>query len=76
MIESANRSRIEFLNTQLGRIEEVLFETRNSDGLFEGYTPNYTQVYLDTNEDISNKILNVKLVEIKGEGCLGSYEPR
>lgn len=76
MIECANLSRIEFLQTQLGRAEEVLFETRNADGLFEGYTPNYTQVYLKTDEDLSNKILSVKLTEILGEGCLGSYEPR
>lgn len=76
MIECANRSRLEFLQTQLGREEEVLFETRNSDGFFEGYTTNYTQVYLKIDEDVSNKILKVKLTEIMEEGCLAVYESR
>ncbi len=71
MIEETERLRQSFLHTQLGRVEPVLFETRRRDGLFEGYTKNYTQVYVETDEDISNKLLDVRLNELMGQGCRG-----
>ena len=74
MISRAEALRQEFLKTQLGRVEGVLFETRRQDGLFEGYTANYTQVYLKTDEDVSNRLINIRLEEITGAGCLGVQE--
>ncbi len=71
MIEKTEKLRHSFLKAQLGRVEPVLFEARRQDGLFEGYTKNYTQVYVKTDEDISNRLLDVRLNEVMGQGCRG-----
>lgn len=74
MISETQRMHQNFLNTQIGRTEQVLFEKKRTDGLFEGYTKNYTQVYIKTDDDISNRLINVKLTEQMGEGCFGVQE--
>ncbi len=71
MIEHTDKKRAEFLNTQIGRIEDVLFEIKNRDGYFEGYTKNYTPVYLSTTEDVIGKIVKVKITEAKNDYCVG-----
>lgn len=72
MIQETEKLHQAFLRSQLGKTEKVLFETRRPDGLFEGYTMNYTQVYIKTDEDLSNQILDVSLDEVMDEGCLGT----
>lgn len=57
----ADKLRNEFLKSQFGREEEVLFEKKNSKGLFQGYTKNYTPVKLSSDEDLSGKIKKVIL---------------
>lgn len=76
MISETKKLHQSFLNTQIGKTEQVLFETKRTDGLFEGYTKNYTQVYIKTDEDISNKLINVRLTEQMGEGCFGIQEDK
>ncbi|MCQ4021881.1 MULTISPECIES: tRNA (N(6)-L-threonylcarbamoyladenosine(37)-C(2))-methylthiotransferase MtaB [unclassified Ruminococcus] len=75
MIEESEKLHQAFLRSQLGKTESVLFETRRCDGLFEGYTMNYTQVYIKTDKDVSNCIINVCLDEVMGEGCFGTVQP-
>ena len=70
MIEAAAESEKAFLNTQIGRIEKVLFETENN-GLYEGYTENYTSVRAKSEDNISGQILSVKLIEAKDDYCVG-----
>ena len=72
MIQETEKLHQAFLRSQLGKTEKVLFETRRPDGLFEGYTMNYTQVYIKTDDEVSNQILKVRLDEIMGEGCVGT----
>lgn len=74
MISETQSMHQSFLNTQVGRTEQVLFEKKRTDGLFEGYTKNYTQVYIKTDDDISNRLINVSLTEQMGEGCFGIQE--
>ncbi len=69
---AAKRSREKFLNSQIGRVEPVLIETRNRNGKYEGYTPNYTLVYTDADESMINKVVNVKLLSTDGESCFGN----
>lgn len=72
MSEASEKKRIEFLTDQCGRISEVLFERINKDGYYEGFTRNYTPVYVkDRGEDLSGKCHNVLLIEILNDGCLG-----
>ena len=61
VIGLTNRSRDEFLQQHLGRSMEVLFETRVSDGMFEGKTANYINVHAPSEEDISGEFRTVRL---------------
>lgn len=76
MIEATEKLHQDFLKAQINKVETVLFETRRHDGLFEGYTMNYTQVYVKTDKDLSNKLIPIKLTEIMGEGCFGVQLPK
>lgn len=71
MIELVEKSRIEFLNSQIGRREEVLFE-RLRHGYLEGYTKNYTPVRVfSDNSTLCGTIKNVKLLSVGDDFCIG-----
>lgn len=71
MIEHTDTKRNEFLQSQVGRVEEVLFEIKNRKGYYEGYTKNYTPVYLESDIDVIGKIVNVKITEACDDYCIG-----
>lgn len=73
MIELTDRTTANFLDSQVGRIESVLFERKKNE-LWEGHTMNYTQVVVDTNEDLSNKIVNVRITSAEKSKCIGVVE--
>lgn len=52
-------------------VSSVLFETKLSDGRYTGYTQNYTKVIVESQEDICEKILDVKLLSAEDEHCIG-----
>ena len=74
MAEYAERARKRFLEAQLGRIEKVLLEARNKNGLYEGYTPNYTQVFVEADESLVNKVVDVELKTIEGDHIIGELK--
>lgn len=51
-----------FAEDQVGTNSKVLFERRNKDGLFEGYTTNFVRVMVDSHADLSNQIRDVHLI--------------
>lgn len=59
-----------FLQTQLNRVQSVLFETQQ-DGIYTGYTPNYTRVFAPYSRDICGEILPVRLTAVKDGACAG-----
>ncbi|MFV0399691.1 MAG: tRNA (N(6)-L-threonylcarbamoyladenosine(37)-C(2))-methylthiotransferase MtaB [Oscillospiraceae bacterium] len=73
MIEATNETRRAFLESQVGRTVQVLFETPTADGRWEGYSENYTPVRVIAQESPEGKILPVAItsVEEDGEGCSG-----
>lgn len=71
MIEHTNKKMYEFLKTQIGKTEPVLFERRNKSEKLEGNTMNYTSVEVDTDENLSNQIRNVKITDTDGVKCFG-----
>ncbi len=73
MAEAAAESEREFLETQVGRTEAVLFEQR-SDGFYEGYTENYTRVRVKTDRDLSGRILKVKITKADKDFCFGEIQ--
>lgn len=69
MIEATDETRADFLKTQVGRLAEVLFETGRPDGLWEGYSGNYTPILLESAENLSGRILTVTPLSSNGEYC-------
>jgi len=72
MIEATEQSRINFLSSQIGKECEVLFERLDKNGLFEGYSRNYTLVSVDAKGlDLQGKCLNVKITSVSNDRCIG-----
>lgn len=71
MIQLTKETQKAFLNAQVGRVEDVLFEQAKEQGVWEGYTPNYTHVLAVSGKDLSGKILPVELLQVQGESCVG-----
>ncbi len=77
MLALANESVQNFSQQFLGKRMTVLWEKR-SNGLWSGHTDNYIKVYTKNSRDLTNKLLQVKLVEVKEDGVWGvilSAEP-
>ena len=73
MLEVTNESRINFLNSQIGNIEEVLFERTTDSGFFEGYTKNYVPVLVKSDKNLNSRILHVKISAVKNGYCTGVF---
>lgn len=60
----SDEMRVEFLGNQIGKIFPVLIEQRvpGSKGcLWEGFTPNYVKVRVESDDDLTNEIVDVRL---------------
>lgn len=72
MGELVAKSRYDFLKSQVGKIESVLFE-RIRHGYLEGYTKNYTPVHiLSRDKSLCGTISNVKIIGAEKDFCVGS----
>ncbi len=54
----------------LDRTMAVLWE-QQSGGIWSGHTGNYIKVYTQSDEDLTNQLLPVKLLKIRGDGVWG-----
>jgi threonylcarbamoyladenosine tRNA methylthiotransferase MtaB len=50
-----------FTNAHIGQIRKVLFETKNKNGMMEGYTDNYIKISTPFNEAWENNIVEWKI---------------
>jgi threonylcarbamoyladenosine tRNA methylthiotransferase MtaB len=73
LLDIANRSSDTFRRSYVGRTLPVLWE-QQSDGLWEGLTPNYIRAYSDADAHLENRILATRLVGLHGEGVLSVME--
>jgi len=73
MLALARESALNFSQRFLGRIMTVLWE-KQSDDIWSGHTDNYIKVYTKSNKALTNQILPVKLVEVRGDGVWGVVE--
>ncbi|MFZ2539819.1 MAG: tRNA (N(6)-L-threonylcarbamoyladenosine(37)-C(2))-methylthiotransferase MtaB [Oscillospiraceae bacterium] len=71
MIEATIKAQQEFLDSQVSSIQDVLFETKQSEDNYVGYTKNYTRVVAKSDKDISGEILKVLLTKREDEHCIG-----
>ena len=69
MGEAVENSRIDFMNSQLGKVSSVLFETLSDKGYF-GLTENFTPVVVESDVDIRSQILDVEIISTEGELCI------
>ena len=60
----------QFLKTQVGKTEEVLFETYKC-GIAEGYTENYSRVKVKADKNLSGQILKTKITASFDDYCEG-----
>jgi len=73
MLALAQESARNFRQKFLGKTMMVLWE-KKSGGVWSGLTDNYIRVYTRSNEDLTNQMLPVKLVEVRGDGAWGEVE--
>lgn len=71
MIEHTLSEQRKFMNSQVGRVMPVLFETVDKNGYFEGYTPNYTKVKVKDDTIVSGEVIDIKLTEAYDDYCVG-----
>ena len=74
MIQVTRAMQQAFLQEQVGRVEEVLFEQQKERGLWEGYTRNYTHVLMPSGKDLSGQLIQTRLVQVQGESCVAKVE--
>lgn len=71
MIDVTESDRKEFLESEVGKTFPVLFERKNASGFWEGYTMNYTPIHVNSELELSDKILDVKITRAENDFCIG-----
>jgi threonylcarbamoyladenosine tRNA methylthiotransferase MtaB len=70
MLALAKESAQNFRQRFLGKTMPVLWE-KQTDGVWSGLTDNYIRVYTKSDKDLTNQLLPVKLMEVRGDGVWG-----
>ncbi len=71
MLTLAKESAQNFRQQFLGKTMPVLWEKRSGDGVWSGLTDNYIRVYNKSGEDLTNRLLPVKMAGVRGDGVWG-----
>ena len=71
MIAAAAATQAEFLQSQVGREEDVLLEQEVSPRLWEGYTRNYTPVKVQGDGLGAGALVRVRLTPAEASSRLG-----
>lgn len=72
VIELSNEMQKEIDEQYLNKKVEVLFEEKQGE-YYKGHTKNYMMVNAKSEEDLTNKICEVELIEIIGNELIGKY---
>ena len=70
MLALAKENARNFRRQFLGKTMPVLWE-KGTDGVWSGLTDNYIRVYTKSSKDLTNQLLPVTLVEVRGDGVWG-----
>ena len=65
MIALSDKMNIDFLNNNIGKTVPVIFEDMEN-GFWQGHTTNYIKVLVKSDENLNNKIVDIKLDKIHG----------
>ena len=63
-IACASQCANSFMESQLGIVEDVLFETVSESGIWEGHSMNFTKVKIESKEMLSGRIRQIRLIRI------------
>lgn len=55
------KMRKDFIKDQIGKTKKVLFEFKNKQGYWQGYTDNYIRVRIKSEENLENQIREIQL---------------
>lgn len=69
MLQSLSEKKLRaFYQSFIGTNAKVLFEDYNNNGIMYGFTENYIKVEIEFNPNLSNRIVDVNLLEITSDG--------
>ncbi|MFH0846490.1 MAG: tRNA (N(6)-L-threonylcarbamoyladenosine(37)-C(2))-methylthiotransferase MtaB [Chloroflexota bacterium] len=71
MLALSRESARGFIQKFIGRRMPVLFEQPESEGVWSGLTDNYIRVYVRSDEDLTNKLVEVRLEKLYRDGVWG-----
>ena len=71
MIAFTTQSQQDFLWAMVGKTVVVLLEQRRSDGMWEGYSENYTHVLVAHTGGGRGELVPVLLTDVQEEACIG-----
>ena len=63
-----------FIESQRGRVLDVLFEKEMEDGIFEGYSANYMKVCVKGDTSLANQVIPTRIMSAEGEMAWGELE--
>lgn len=69
--KESSLSRNRFFMKNLNTVKTVLFEEKNEEGLYEGYSENYIRVKVESGKDLKGDFYKVKLKEIEADYMTG-----
>lgn len=74
LIKLSDAKKIDFLKSNIGRLEEVLFEAENTRGAISGFTTNYIRVSAPFEHDFINIVKKTRLTSFGKDGTF-TFEP-
>ena len=70
IIELSKEIQDEYNKSYIGKTVEVLMEEK-TEGYYRGHTDNYLYVSVKSDEDLENKMINVKIEDTENENLFG-----
>ncbi len=71
MISECEKIKKAYFDSQIGRTVNVLFESKEKDGMILGHTANYTPVKIRGSHELSGKFADVKITDAANDFCIG-----
>jgi len=66
----ADKMKHEYLLSRVSKVESVLFEEIN-DGYWSGHAKNSVMVYVKSDDDLKNRVFDVKITSLFSDGLIG-----
>ena len=71
VLKISKQKSAEFEKSYIGKEVEILTETISANGMYMGHTSNYLPVYINSKEDIKDKLIKVKITHYEDNMLMG-----